>query len=231
MFDPTNLFSHSRYQYKDGVYRFSEMDASLDSWQLEHFNCVEEDRLVEFLPDKKYFLGLETGAGIGRCTAPLSRICEKLVALEPSNRAIEWMQKRELNNTVFVASCDVVLPFRSHMFDLVANITVIEHIPKKNCRDFIREHFRVLRPGGIFIIRNDAWFYRVLEKVGYFDKKFPDPTHVNMITPRRLGRILSDCGFEIIRSDYFPFYRYTKLKLPLMNVLATKGNYVCRKPV
>ena len=49
-----------------------------------------------------------------------------------------------------------------------------------------------------------------------------------MITPRKLKSILIKLGFDVIDEAYFPYYRHTKLKLPLMDIFSTKGNFVCK---
>jgi SAM-dependent methyltransferase len=41
------------------------------------------------------------------------------------------------------------LPFTDNTFDVVYHSHVLEHFPKNNVRHFMRECFRVLRPGGI----------------------------------------------------------------------------------
>ena len=55
--------------------------------------------------------------------------------------------------------------------------------------------------------------------------------HMLMITPRRLKKILEKIGFQVLNEAYFPFYRITKIKLPLMDIFSTKGNFVCKKAI
>jgi len=228
MIEPKFFFSHP--PIIDGpIFFFSEMENNEYVWNAEDL-LLEEPRLTEFFPSDHYHLGLEVGAGNGRCTAPLSRICDTLVALESSRKGICQLLSRRLQNIVPVLSYDLMLPFNSNIFDFVASVTVIEHIPAANSKAFLEEHFRVLRPGGIFLIRNDAWAYGVYEKFIGYRGRDADPSHINMITPRRLKAQLLDIGFEIISEAYFPFYRYTKRKLPLFDLFATKGNFICRKP-
>ncbi len=225
----TELLSNNNYTIKDDIAVFSCFEEDNDYWNNENYHLDTENYLLEFLDDS-YDMALEVGAGIGRCTEPLSTISNHLIALEPSLKALEYSQKRDLKNVSYVANSSFELPFKNDSFDLIANITVIEHIPKQFCEKFILEMKRVLKSDGTFIIRNDAWFYGKLEHWGYFDKE-PDVTHINMITPRKLKNILEKLGFEVIHEAYFPFYRKTKIKLPLMDIFSTKGNFVCRKKV
>lgn len=153
-----------------------------------------------------------------------------MVVLESSRDGLNQLIKRGLNNVIPVLSFDIELPFKTAIFDLVASITVIEHIPAALSMKFLTEQYRVLRSRGNFIIRNDAWAYGLYERYIGFKNRSADPTHVNMITPAALKKQLQQVGFEIMTEAYFPFYRYTKFNLPLMNIFATKGNFLCRKP-
>ena len=225
-----NIFSKEPNAFDDGVYVFSSMSKDDDYWADESDVLHVDDGILEFLVGKRFSLGLEVGAGNGRATEPLCSICDNFVALESSAIGISQMKSRELKNVTNVLSFERELPFNDGVFDFVASVTVIEHIPPLDCMFFLKEHLRVLKPGGTFLIRNDTYIYRVLELIGYFDKEQPDPTHVNMVTAKKLKRLLIDVGFEIDKADYFPFYRYTKKRFPLMDLLATKGNFVCTKP-
>lgn len=213
----------------NGVRFFSETPETEDYWLSEEKFLPADFSILDFLSDASYGLGLEIGAGDGRCTEAVASVTEKLFAQECSATGVERLLQRKLENVVPVLSYGFDLPFHSELFDVVVSITVIEHIPPEESLRFLKEHYRVLKPGGILVIRNDAWLYRVLERIGYYDKK-PDPTHVNMITPRKLRRQLEGVGFEVINAAYFPYHRFTKLRLPMMDVLATKGNFVCRRP-
>tara|TARA_Y100001968_G_C19454442_1_gene771590 strand:+ start:36815 stop:37504 length:690 start_codon:yes stop_codon:yes gene_type:complete len=221
-----NILSSEDYLIKNKNIFFSCFKEEEDYWNNENFHLGTENCLLEFL-DNSYEMTLEVGAGIGSCTEPLHTISEHIVALEPSLKAIEYSKKRNLEKITYVASNSFKLPFKDNSFDLVVNVTVIEHIPRKYCDQFLLEMKRVLKPNGTFLIRNDAWFYGLLEKWGYYDKE-ADPTHINMMTPRELKKILRKLGFIIVSEAYFPFYRKIKVKLPFMDIFSTKGNFVCK---
>ena len=220
------VLQDENYTIADDIIVFDAVSDKVDYWKNENYNFEIEDYLLEFL-ENRYGITLEVGAGIGRCTEPLSTISEHIVALEPSLHALKYLKKRNIKNISYVANNDFKLPFKNNSFDLVANITVIEHIPSEYCEQFLLEMKRVLKGSGTLIIRNDAWLYGILEHSGYFDKD-PDPTHINMITPRKLKGTLKKLGFNVVGEAYFPYYRYTKIKLPLMDIFSTKGNFVCK---
>jgi SAM-dependent methyltransferase len=222
-----NVFSRPPLGIENGIHFFSEMKN--DEYSYANEKLISEPRLIEFIPKRKYELALEVGAGNGRCAEPLSSICEHLIALESSREGLNQLISRKLGNVTPVLSYELQLPFLSNTFDLVASITVIEHIPPDKSIEFLTEHYRVLKHKGLFLIRNDAWAYGFYERHIGFKNRDADPTHINMITPRSLQKQLEQVGFKVIDSAYFPFYRATKLKLPLMDILATKGNFLCIK--
>ena len=231
MINIQNLFSEKTHNSGKNTFIFSCMDDDSDYWNSESPHFHTDSDILDLIEKKHFDIGLEVGAGNGRATEPFSQICGHLVALESSKVALRELKKRKLKDITYVLSFNTKLPFKDKQFDFVGSVTVIEHIPPESCVEFLEEHYRVLKPGGTLFIRNDAWFYGVLEHLGYFDKAAPDPTHVNMMTPKQLKHILVKVGFTIERADYFPFCRYTNLKLPFMDVFATKGNFICKKPL
>jgi len=127
-----NIFFRKPQGIEDGIYFFSEMQKNEYVWEDGCSNQLEEPHLVEFFAGQKYNLALEVGAGNGRCAAPLSRVCDDLVVVESSRDGLNQLIKRGLDNLIPVLSFDNELPFKSDIFDLVASITVIEHI-KNSC--------------------------------------------------------------------------------------------------
>ena len=138
-----NLLSSDNYLIKNNNIVFSFFEEKEDYWLNENFHHGTENYLLEFL-EKSYKMTLEVGAGIGSCTEPLHSISDHIVALEPSIKAIEF-SKRNLKNITYIASNSFKLPFKDNSFDLVASITVIEHIPKEFCEQFLSEMKKYLK--------------------------------------------------------------------------------------
>ena len=229
-----DIFSKKPKKTNDGFLYISERPNNHYDWSKEKEIVLVEKILIEFLDKKNFLLALDSGSGNGRCTEPLSKICNKIIALDSSYEGLRQLKMRNLKNVYPLVSAESKLPFKDNIFDLISCITVIEHIPPDDAINFLKEHFRVLKPGGRFIIRNDAWAYGIYEKfIGFKSldgqRKPPDPTHINMITPRKLQKQLEDIGFTVINKSYFPFYRYKLNNFPLADIFATKGNFVCIK--
>jgi len=221
-------FLSAPYHLQDGIFVVSETRGG-DYWDDKSISPGEED-FSYLLGNFRFQRGVELGAGSGRCTRAFAARCNKFIAQEPGHRALRYMvEERGIRGVVRVESQGVELPFKDESFDFAASITVVEHIPNKEYEKWLSEVFRILEPGGFFLIQNDAFVYRVLEKLHWYPKE-PDPTHINMITPRALRKALHKAGFEIVREAHMPFYRLFGRRVPLDDILGTKGTLLCKKP-
>ncbi len=62
------------------------------------------------------------------------------------------------------------LPFRNESFDCVTIVASLNHIPRSKRESFLREIYRVLNPGGIFVITMLAnSFGKICHKLTYWD--------------------------------------------------------------
>ena len=63
----------------------------------------------------------------------------------------EWINMDMNSNSPYVISHNILkkIPFHSNQFDVIYNSHVLEHFPKEKVSNFVRECFRVLKPGGI----------------------------------------------------------------------------------
>jgi ubiquinone/menaquinone biosynthesis C-methylase UbiE len=198
-----------------------------------------EPYLLEFLNGKKYGTALDLGCGEGRSMAPLLGIVDTFYGIDTSPEYMRPLIQQNLPNVRLACADAKHMPFADNSFDLIVSLSVVEHIPWKELSIVLTEAKRVLKPDGIFLVRNDAWFYYVLEvlriRPGQFGKK-PDITHINMMTGFRFAHALHAAGFEIVREDHFPFYRLEKIRgirAPrfIARLFATHSNFILRKRV
>jgi glycosyltransferase involved in cell wall biosynthesis/SAM-dependent methyltransferase len=113
--------------------------------------------LLPIIPPRRCARVLEIGCGIGYYTAFLSRLAEKVVAVdlvEASSetqtpglrRARDFVNALGIENVTLCGASAENLPFADGSFDLVISNHVLEHVPDR--RRAVREMHRVLSPGG-----------------------------------------------------------------------------------
>lgn len=105
---------------------------------------------------------LDVGCGIGGATLYLAEKYQGSavgITLSPvqANRARERAQILGLDSqTSFLVADALAMPFEDNSFDLVWSLESGEHMPDKE--RFIKECYRVLKPGGLFVMA--TWCHR-----------------------------------------------------------------------
>lgn len=97
---------------------------------------------------------LDVGAGTGRLVRALEAAegqPRPLIAVEPSRKMIE-AAKGDHDQTCWVQSWSVPLPFPEGAFDFVSSLEILEFTPAP--QDTLKELIRVLRPGGWLLVTN-----------------------------------------------------------------------------
>lgn len=177
-----------------------------------HFFYTSTHYLVEKLIRKYAGNGklkiLDAGCGTGGLMVRLSD-CGKVVGIDHSSEAVKYAKKRRL--TVKRASINK-LPFRDRSFDLVICIDVIYHLAVTDDVAALGEIGRVLKPGGVLILRVPA-------------NKFLLSAHdIHVHTARRYSKIelaskLRRAGFKI---KFVSYVHAPIFPLSLIRVLLEK---------
>jgi SAM-dependent methyltransferase len=85
------------------------------------------------------------------------------------------------------------LPLRSASFDYATNQFSYHHIEEK--QSFVRELYRVLRPGGRFVMTNiDPWSMPDWAIYRYFPEAF-DQDQRDFLPPNQFGSLMAEAGF------------------------------------
>jgi len=96
---------------------------------------------------------LEIGFGDGYGSNELAGVAEEVVGIDITSANIPHAtHKYPRPNLRFEQMDATALTFPAESFDLVCSFQVIEHIPEPLLPVFLREIFRVLRPGGIYCL-------------------------------------------------------------------------------
>jgi SAM-dependent methyltransferase len=112
--------------------------------------------LTGALRGRRGLSALDVGCGTGLVAVRLADRPEigLVVGLDPSPAALDHARRR--HGFPLVLGSALVLPFESGRFDLITCFDVIQHLPEGRQTEAARELRRVLRPGGIAIIRSNT---------------------------------------------------------------------------
>ena len=164
--------------------------------------------------DKKAKGVLEVGCGTGKLVKFLNENGFTAVGCDIAEEALKRARKINKKNSIIKASA-TKLPFKSGLFDLVAAISLIEHLDKNESQKFLKEAYRVLKSNGfIFLITpNFNSPFRFLCGKRWFG--YGDPTHKQFFTPKSLSGLLKNNGFSNIKLRHKTAYNVkSELHLP-----------------
>ncbi|WZO96374.1 class I SAM-dependent methyltransferase [Isosphaeraceae bacterium EP7] len=133
---------------------------------------------------------LDVGCGAGGTAIRLAdryRIGE-IIGLDPSEAALDRARRRHDGPLILGSALE--LPFEDASFDLVACLDVMQHLPEDDDARAASELHRVLRPGGLALVRSNALSRRAYRGEG-----------VRALGLRHLVGVLSDAGLKIRRAS------------------------------
>jgi SAM-dependent methyltransferase len=143
---------------------------------------------------------LDAGCGSGRNLLELNRR-GTAVGVDLAPEALAFCRLRKVQ----ALRGDLLrLPFSDDRFDVVTSFDVLYHRWVEDDRATVRELARVLRPGGVLLVRVPAlsWLWGAHDAAVHSRHRY---------TRRELESVLSDAGLEIRRSSYC-----NSLLLPLL---------------
>ncbi len=158
---------------------------SLAMWRLA------SDWLAGAIRGRRELDALDVGCGAGRTLVRLAGLPEvaRVVGLEPSPEALRLAGRHR--GVAVVAGSALDLPFGEECFDVTTCFDVLQHLPDGGDRRAAAEIARVLRPGGVAVVRSNAAGFGPGRSAGG--------------TAYRLGElveVLGGSGLDVIRSSY-----------------------------
>jgi SAM-dependent methyltransferase len=97
-------------------------------------------------------VALDFGCGVGRLTQALGRYFDTCVGVDISETMVQQAQSlNELRHCRYIATSDIPLPFPAAAFSFIYSNLVLQHIPRRFAKEYLREFVRVLSPGGMLV--------------------------------------------------------------------------------
>jgi len=127
------------------------------------------------------------------------RVGNGILGLDISENAIEYARKKYPNLSFGVADIEKKIDLENNSFEAVTAFDVVEHIP--NLKFVAREIYRVLKPGGVFVMgvpRENILFKAVWYIWTKSKGKVWHDVHVHEFSEENLKKYFEENGFKKI---------------------------------
>lgn len=168
-----------------------------EAWGAQMHRIFRNSRL-QILSYASHGRLLDVGCGPGYFLREFQGTRWEAVGVDLSDDVVQRARRR---HGVDARSGDLISQrFAPDSFDAVTLFYLLEHVPDP--LSLLQEVRRVLRPGGLLLIRVPDMepLVRLHNLLGFPRTFFEPPMHLCDLSPPTLRRILSDLGFERIRT-------------------------------
>jgi len=171
--------------------------------------------LLDLANVQKGDIVLDVGCGMGYLVKRLVPKCKKVIGVDISEYAVRTCRKKYPSAKI-IASSASNLELEKDSVDVIFAKEVIEHLESIECEKTLKILYDALKPGGRLILTTpniNTWVW--VPSILTFRRPFTlygDPTHINLFTLRRIGRLLNISGFSESSITYHSreFHRFYK---------------------
>jgi len=172
-----------------------------DSLASSDLNYLES---IELLDMKNESIVLEIGCGFGRSLKLLSKLSEKVVAIDISEMMIEKakINNSKLHNIVFIVSEAEDTDFRNNYFDYIVCFAVFDALDQLKA---LNEINRLLKLGGkVILTGKNNNYYKNDKKAIIAERNARKKGHPNYFTDyKKLLENIQKFGFKVIHNHFF----------------------------
>jgi len=158
------------------------------------------NRGFRLLPNRTYERALEVGYGAGAVQVALAAGVKELhgIDLDADPGIVSDVLKKRGCEAALVQGSVYELPYESGFFDLVVSFSVFEHLAEY--KKALGEVFRVLKPGGLFLLGMPA--VNKLMEAGFLAVGFKGINDHHITRPADVERAWPSVGFQKLAADY-----------------------------
>lgn len=211
------------------VFTSSEIDKmtlqeKIAAWEESQNTSVKQ--VLEGIPSQPEWKILEIGCGVGRIIKPLREMFAQVDGVDIAENMIQFAKKYladgKQNGQVYVNNgCDLQA-LSSENYDFVYSTIVFQHIRSISVvKNYFREIFRVLKPGGYFKIQ--VHDYQDNPAAGKFDEEADADTQYNFLgngyTEQELAGLLTEQGFEVIFIEWQSPWIWATVQRPEQKII------------
>jgi len=208
---PLQADKHTDRLYEHLRSRHGDSDSGANGYRLQSYFLREQELILAEIGTAATVADLGCGSGL---------MVKPLTGADPDRQVLgvdynEIACRDAHNNGINIIRGDVFsLPLRDEVLDRAINCQFLNQQPGEKARHFIREVYRVLKPGGRLILlwRNDR---ALIHKLAVFVYRYIDrftgrpefPYYDNWIDD--LDRYSRDLGFQCVKKQLiFPLFRW-----------------------
>jgi len=158
---------------------------------------------LELLPERRFARALEVGYGAGAVQLALAEGVDELFGIDlDADADLVASTLRAKNRSASLTRGSVYeLPYANDSFELVACFSVFEHLAEY--RLGLGEVYRVLRPGGLFLLGMPS--VNKLMEAGFLAIGFKGINDHHVTTPAEVAAAAPDVGFRRVAERHLDF--------------------------
>jgi|TARA_Y100000310_G_scaffold169635_2_gene169839 ubiquinone/menaquinone biosynthesis C-methylase UbiE len=158
---------------------------------------IIDSQLKKYAPKEKDLFILDAGCGTGGVFNILAKY-GKVYAVDQSEEAVKYAKSKDIPQEVQLGSI-TRLPYNDNSFDIVSCLDVLYHSGVGNDDEALREFYRVLRPGGVLVVREPSynWLRGHQDAVVWTKRRY---------SKKEFKFKVSQAGFEIERISFVNFF-------------------------